>query len=241
MSVAERDRLVPRTPRRGEQLGVLARRIRDRVRGVAVHPHHVVVRLAVLLVALVRSDGSRDLGRPPVRASGHQRGDRRRRAATRVGVVRHAVAHQERAEVRVAEAELAERVRVLRDPVRRVARGADDDLLREEHDVDRVLVGLDVEAAVRAAELHQVQRRQVAGRVVDVHVLRARVRRVDAPAVRARVPLVDRRVVLDARVGAAPRGLGDLVHQRARVERLDRLSRRARDQAATRRPPRRRA
>ena len=36
------------------------------------------------------------------------------------------------------------------------------------------------------------------------------------PEFGAGVPLVDRRVVLDARVGAAPRGLGDLAHQLAR-------------------------
>ena len=47
-----------------------------------------------------------------------------------------------------------------------------------------------------------------------------------------RVPLVDRRVVLDARVGAAPRGLGDLAHQLARLHRLaDRLTGLAGDRA----------
>ena len=90
---------------------------------------------------------------------------------------------------------------------------------------------LDVERAVRPAELHQVQRGQVARRVVDVHVLRARVGRVDAARVRRRVPLVDRRVVLDARIGAAPGRLGDLAHQLARLDRLaDRLAGGARDQ-----------
>ena len=65
--------------------------------------------------------------------------------------------------------------------------------------------------AVLAAELHEVERREVARRVVDVHVLRARVGRVDPARVRAGVPVVDRRVVLDARIGAAPRGVGDLL------------------------------
>ena len=89
-----------------------------------------------------------------------------------------------------------------------------------------------VERAVGAAELHQVQRGQVAGRVVDVHVLAARVRGVDAPGVGAGVPAVDRRVVLHARVGAAIGGLGDLAHQLARADRLaDGLAGRAGDQA----------
>ena len=41
-----------------------------------------------------------------------------------VGVVRQALAHQQRAEVGVAQAELAEGARVVADPLRRVARRA---------------------------------------------------------------------------------------------------------------------
>src|SRR5207237_1021716 len=83
-----------------------------------------------------------------------------------------------------AASELAERLRVALDLGRRIRRVADEDLLREEDDDDRVLERLDVELAVLAAELHQVQRGEVAGGVVDRHVLRARVRRVDASRVR---------------------------------------------------------
>ena len=136
-----------------------------------MHPHHAVVRLAVLLVALVGAHRGRDLGRAPVGAAGHQRGDRGGRPAAGVGVVGDAVGHQVGAEVGVAEPELAERARVAADLLGRVARGTDDDLLREQHHVDGVLEGLDVERPVGAAELHQVQRGEVAGRVVDVHVL----------------------------------------------------------------------
>src|SRR3712207_9382330 len=64
-------------------------------------------------------------------------------------------------------AELAVGLRVPLDLGRRVRRVADEDLLREEHHVDRVLEGLDVELAVLAAELHQVERGEVAGAVVD--------------------------------------------------------------------------
>ena len=174
VTLAELDGLVPRAPRRREQPLVRAGRLGDRVSRVAVHAHHVVVRLAVLRVALVGPERGRDLGRAPVGAAGHQRGDRRRRVASGVGVVGHAVAHQVGAEVGVAEAELAERTRVDGDLLGRVAGGPDDDLLGQQHDVDGVLEGLHVERAVGAAELHQVQRGQVAGRVVDVHVLACR-------------------------------------------------------------------
>ena len=67
-----------------------------------------------------------------------------------------AARHQERAEVRVAEAELAVAPGVALDLGRRIRGVADEDLLGEEHDVDRVLERLDVELAVVAAELHKV-------------------------------------------------------------------------------------
>ena len=169
--VAQRDRLLPGLARGRQQLAVRAGRVGDRVGRVAVHAHHVVVGLAVLGVAVIRAHRRGGPRRLRVGAAGHQRRDRRRRAAAGVGVIGHAVGHQVGAEVGVAEAELAERPRVGADLLGRVARGADDDLLRQQHDVDGVLEGRHVEAAVLAAELHQVQRGEVAGRVVDVHVL----------------------------------------------------------------------
>src|SRR6185503_7176311 len=48
----------------------------------------------------------------------------------------------------------------------------------------------------------------------------ARVRRVDAVRRLARVPLLDRVVELHARIGAGPRGLGDVVPELPRLERL---------------------
>ncbi len=196
-----------------------------------MHPHDAVVRLAVLLVLLIGPGGAGgDQRRLAVGAAGHQRRDRGGDVAALVGVVGETVGHQQGAEVGVAEAELAEAVGVLGDLLGRVAGEADDDLLGEEDDVDGVLEFGAVEAAVLAAELHQVEGGEVAGRVVDVHVLAAWVGGVDPARLRAGVPAVDDRVVLDARVGAAPGGVGDLVHQLARVERLHRLAGAARGQ-----------
>ena len=72
--------------------------------------------------------------------------------------------------------------------------------------------------------MQQVDAREVARRVVEVHVLRARVARVDAARVRRGVPAVDRGVELHARVGALPRRLRDLAHEVAGLHRLDRLA-----------------
>ena len=71
-----------------------------------------------------------------------------------------------------------------------------------------------------AAELHQVDAGQVAGRVVEEHVLGAGVRGVDPPRVRAGVPAVDRRVVLHARIAAGPGRLAHAVeHLAGRIAR----------------------
>ncbi len=185
-----------------------------------MHPHHAVVGVSVHLVVLVWPERPGHLGRAAICASCHQRCDGSRGSASLVGVVGHAVAHQVGAEVGVAEAELAEGAGVDPDLLGGVARRSDDDLLRQQHDVDGVLEGLDVQRAVGAAELHQVERGEVAGRVVDVHVLRAGVGGVDAPAVGRGVPVVDRGVVLHPGVGAAPGRLGDLAHQLPRGDRL---------------------
>ena len=160
---------------------------------------------------------ARDPRRLRVGFAGHQRGQRRGVVAAAVAVVGQAARHQQRAEVGVAQAERTVGVAVLANRLARVARVVDDDLHRREHRPDRRLVGHRVELAVGLDELHQVDRRQVARRVVEEHVLRARIAGVDAIRLRAGVPLVDGGVELHARVAAHVRALGDQAHQLARL------------------------
>ena len=106
--LADLERVVPGAPGAVEQVvghrvGVLD--VADRGAVLRDHADH---RRAVLLVAGVRAHPLRDLGRLAVRAARHQRRDRRRVRAALVRVVRQPARHQQRAEVRVAEAELAE-------------------------------------------------------------------------------------------------------------------------------------
>ena len=97
------------------------------------------------------------IGGLAVRLAVHDRGERGREVATLVAVVGQAAAHQQRAEVGVAEAERAELVAVLLDLRRRVAGVVDEDLLGGDRQLGRVPIGLDVELAVRVDELHEVQ------------------------------------------------------------------------------------
>ena len=73
-------------------------------------------------------------------------------------------------------------------------------------------VALDVEIArLGVVELDEVQRGQVAGSVVQEHVLTAWVTCIDAAVGGACVPLVNSRVELQARVGAGPGRVADLL------------------------------
>ena len=181
-------------------------------------------RLAIGRVAGERSHVLGDARRLEIRLARHQRGDRGGVAAALLGVVGHPERHQQRAEVGIAEAELAELTRVLRDLVGRIRGVVDHDILRRDHHIDRVAECAHVELAALVDELHQVERREIARRVVEMHVLAARIRRVDASGGGAGVPEVDGGVELHAGVAACMRGLGDHAGVSSRAGRVSATS-----------------
>ncbi len=148
----------------------------------------------------------------------HQRGDRAGHVAAAVGIIGQRHGHQQRAQIGVAQAQRTELVRVVGDSWRRVAGIVHQNFLRRDGDIHGVAESLDVEAAVRIQILHQVERRQVARRVVQEHVFRAGIRGIDARRVLARVPAIDRGVVLHAGIAAVPGGVGHALQQLAGAE-----------------------
>ena len=157
-----------------------------------------------------RGAGLGDAGGLPIGIAAEDRGECGGEVAAGVGVVRQTERHQQRAEVRVAEAEWAIVVRVLRDHLGGVAGGVDDDLHCGRDDADGVTVAGNVELASRSEELQEIERCKVAGGVIEEHVLRAGIGRVDARRVFAGVPAIDGGVVLHAGVAALPGGFGDV-------------------------------
>ena len=147
------------------------------------------------------------------------------------GVVGDALHHQERADIGVAEPQRAEVVRPLGDLARGELRHQHRDFEHQGPEPHGVLVALDVEQLLRrpapggVVEVEQVQRGEVARRVVEEHVLGARVGGVDPADRRAGVPFVDGGVELHAGIGARPGGEGDLVPQVARLHGLGDLAR----------------
>ena len=139
--------------------------------------------------------------------------------------IRDAGRHQQPADIGVAEAERAVLVGELRDLLARKLRHQHRDLEHHGPQPDGVLVALDVElAGLLVAIGQQVDRGEIARRVVEEHVFRARIGAADRPGRRAGVPVVHGGVELQAGVGAGPGGVADLLPQVARLQRLGDLA-----------------
>ena len=223
---ANRDGLVPRLTCRREQVIRTQRRV-DVVDVHAVLLHDAQERLAVLRVTSERAGHiAGNLGAHAISAATHQGRDRPSVSAPRVGVIRQTARHQQRAKVRVAQAQGPESMAVLANLFRWVARSVNDDLLRQDGQIDCTLKGGDVKVACllvtqRELELAQVQAGQVASTVVEEHILRAGIAGIDAVGVGAGVPSVDDRVKLHARIATLMRSVSNLPPQVARLIRID--------------------
>jgi hypothetical protein len=193
-------------------------------RGVSVvadHPQHVV---AVGLEAREGAELFGHLGRRGVGSTGHERRDRAADRPALVAVIGKAGSHQQTAQIGETEAEGPVVVAEARDLLGGELRHQHRDLKGDRPQPHRALERLYVERAVAAQERHQIERGEIAGRVVEEHVFRARVGRVDAAALGACVPLVDGGIELDARIGAGPGRIANAVPQIARLDRLGDLT-----------------
>ncbi len=194
-----------------------------------MHPDHFEERLLVHRVAFARAGRAfRNPRAGQIRLPAHDGRQRRRPVAAVIAVVRNAHRHQQRAQIRITQAQGPEIVRILRDFVGRIRRVVDNNLLRDRYRVDGVPIRFHIELPVGPDEFHQIQRCQIASRIVQEHVFRAGIRRIDPSRVLRRVPAVDRRVELHPRIAALVRRFRNLAHQVASLEPLHRLPRQAR-------------
>ena len=243
--LAEVERAVPCQPGAGDKVGLRAACVIERHRidrqrliagriavgGAAViadHPQHV---LGVLLVAGEGAELARHLGRGRVGHAGHDRGQRAAQRPAFLGIIGQPHGHQEAADVGEAESEGAEFVGQVGDLLRRELRHHHRYLEHHGPQPAQVLVGFDVEAAGGGVvERQQVGGGQVACRVVEEHVFRARIRGADVAGRLAGVPVVHRGVEVQARIGGSPCRVADLLPQLARLQRLRHLAGGAADQ-----------
>jgi len=182
------------------------------------------VRAAGVVITLERAHNGGNFGRLLIRPPGHDGRKGARQRAPLVRVIGQPIAHDEGAQVGVAQAERAKDMGILRNLPGRIARVINQDFLRGDKNPHGGLEGRDIENPVRALELHQVQRSEIAGRVIDENVFRAGIGGMDRLGAFAGVPLLNGPVVLQPRVTADPGALGDLLQQQAGVLFLQRLA-----------------
>ena len=195
----------------GELLVLGVRRVVGGAAVVADDPQHV---LGVLLVAGEGAELAGHLGAGGIGVAGEDGGQGGAPLGALDTVVGDAHPHEHGAEGRVAQAEGAELVAELGDGLAGELGHEHADLEHHGPEADAVPVAGQVEAAVLGEEGAEVQRGQVAGRVIQEHVFGAGVAGVDGAVFGAGVPVVDGGVELDARIRAGP---GGAVHLRPEV------------------------
>ena len=109
---------------------------------------------------------------------------------------------------------------VLCNQLCRIGGKVDQNFHGRDEDPDCMPEGFYIKASVLAAILHQIERGQVAGRVIEEHVFGTRVGGIDPIRIGTGVPIVDGSIILHTGIGAGPGGIGDLLHQVAGLERL---------------------
>ena len=166
-----------------------------------------------------------NLGTRLVRLSAHECRNRAGQISSFVAVVGQPETHQKGPEIGVAQPQRSKEVAVARNRRRRVVRGIHDDLLGENRQRHCALKILHLELPVVVDKRHQVQACKIAGRVVEEHILRAGVTRIDATRLLDRVPAVDRGVVLDAGIAADVGRLRHFPKNVGRPKLIDRLTR----------------
>ena len=166
---------------------------------VADDAQHVVL---VALISRKCPQFGRHFGAGRISDPGHDGGQRPAQGAAFVAVIAKAHVHQEAADIGIAKAQRAEVIGQLCNFFRRELRHHHRDLKHHGPKTDSVLEGGDVELArCRVTELQQVQRGEVAGRVVQEHVFRARVRRADVAGRLAAEAVVPALAVIDVERG----------------------------------------
>ena len=207
----------------------------DRGGGTAVSVEHPQHRLAIGVKAGERAHTSGKLGGLAICLPGHQGRETAGDRSSFVGVVGMAERHQECPEIGITEPELAESGGRGCDLFSRVVGVADENLLRRDDHAHRMgepvhIEGVDPRCFGTGEKREQIQRSEIAGRIVEMEVLATRVARRDRTRVGRRVPVVDRCLELHPRISAFPRRLGDLSEEVASLHRAYRSPRGASDE-----------
>ena len=128
-----------------------------------------------------------------------------------IAVIRNAHLHQQSTQISVTETKRSEVVAQLSHFFRRELSHQDRNFENNRPQPNRVLVPFNIKHSVLLiVQSRQVNRSEITGGVIQEHVLRTRVRSIDATMSRTGVPLVNRGVVLQTRVRTVPSRLANI-------------------------------
>ena len=156
-----------------------------------------------------------------IRAASQNCAESSANGATFIAVVRRSRLHQHGAEIGITQSKRAILPREFGDFLRWETGHQHRNFQDHRPEVNCMFVACNVEVSrARIIELQQIDRRQIARRVVEEHVFTARITRIDSSAFWARVPSIDCRIELDTRVCTVPCSFVDLSPKFSRIERL---------------------
>ncbi|OPZ97138.1 MAG: hypothetical protein BWY71_01713 [Planctomycetes bacterium ADurb.Bin412] len=189
-----------------------------------VHPDNAEHMPAVDFILIERSQPAGQFRTGGIGCTRHDCRNRRRQMAPFLAVVGQSQRHHQRAQIRIAQPQRPEIMRVLRNLRGGVTAVIDQQFLRDNQNPNRLLQALDIDAAVVPAELHQIQAGQIARGIVQEHIFAARVAGIDPSGFRAGVPVVDGRVILYPRIAAYMRAVRDQIHHFVGIIGIHRLT-----------------
>ena len=195
----------------------ITRRIFDMIDLFPVHFHDFVHRFAIRFERLERAFDRGQFGTRTTRRSLKQRGYGTAQAAGFVRIVRKTQTHEQATQIGITQTEWTILVTVLGNFLNRITGVIDQNFLRNKNNAARRDERVIIEISSFTAESHQIDTGQIARRIIKEHVLTARIGRVDSPGFRTRVPTVDRRIILKARIPASPSCFRNLVENFPRL------------------------
>ena len=177
---------------------------------VADDPQH---RIAVFLIAGEGPNFSRHFSRGRVGNASQDSGDSAADGTPFFTVVGQARSHEKAADICKAQAEGSVFIRQLRDLGGGELGHHHRDFQRNRPQPHRMLECRYIKIAVVLAKGQKVDRCQITSRVIKEHIFRAGIGGPDRPCGRAGMPIVDRGVILQPRIGTGPSGGAYLLPQ----------------------------
>ncbi len=169
---------------------------------VAHHPQH--------MFSIPREPGEgsqvlRHLCRQSIRFTRQDRRERRGNGSATRRVIRYSHAHEERTEIRIPQSKRPERKAQTCNLTTRELGHENGNFEHDGPESNRMAIGLQRECSLFCVEeLQQIDRCKIACRVIEEHVFAAGIARTDRSIRRTCVPVVNRRIVLHARIRTAP-------------------------------------